>query len=383
VREHIEGILSAPTLVTEPASVPIKSVLYDVQAAQGATFEDYDGWVWTLSMGDSLGEYEALRGDVVMWDVYGLVKWDVRGADAVEAVQRVFTNDVASLVRGQVRYGAVVGADGAMVDDGTVFGHAADHLWVMTNGTTFAEHLAAHAEDLEVTVENRLHEMPLISVQGPRSREVLQGLTELDLGALRYFRFTPEPVEVAGIGVHVLHTGFSGELGFELIPARADAAELWTRLGAAGVRPTGFEAVEIARVEAGLIIHEQDYLAGEQTPFDVGLERLVRLDGSATFLGAEALRAVAADPPNRFVTLHLGDGELPELGADVLAGGAVVGTLTSPVQSPRFGAIGLARLRSDNAVEGASVDVAVEGGTIGATVALDCAYDPQKLRPRS
>ncbi len=364
-------------------ATPIKSVLYDVQAAEGATFEDYDGWIWTLSMGDSLGEYEALRSDVVMWDVYGLVKWDVRGPGAVEAVQRVFTNDVASLEPGQVRYGAIVDDAGAIVDDGTVFGHAPDHLWVMTNGTTFAEHLAAHAPDLDVTVENRLHEMPLISVQGPRSREVLQGLTDLDLAALRYFRFTAEPVEVAGISVRVLHTGFSGELGFELIPARADAAELWTRLGAAGVRPIGFEAVEIARVEAGLIIHEQDYLAGEQTPFDVGLDRLVRLDGSAPCIGVGALRAIAAAPPNRFVTLHLGDGELPELGADVLAGGEVVGTLTSPVDSPRFGPIGLARLRSTLAVEGASVDVAVEGGTIGATVGLDCAYDPQKLRPRS
>ena len=364
-------------------AAPIRSVLYDVQAAQGGTFEDYDGWIWTLSMGDSLGEYEALRSDVVMWDVYGLVKWDVRGSDAIEAVQRVFTNDVASLEPGQVRYGAFVDAAGAMVDDGTVFGHTPDHLWVMTNGTTFAEHLAAHAPDMDVSVENRLHEMPLISVQGPRSREVLQRLTDLDLAALRYFRFTPEPVDVAGISVHVLHTGFSGELGFELIPAREDAAELWTRLADAGVRPIGFEAVEIARVEAGLIIHEQDYLAGDQTPFDVGLDRLVHLDGSAPFLGADALRTVAADPPNRFVTLHLADGELPELGADVLAGDEVVGTLTSPVESPRFGAIGLARLRRDIAVDGAQVDVAVADGAVAATVRLDCAYDPQKLRPRS
>ncbi len=183
--------------------------------------------------------------------------------------------------------------------------------------------------------------------------------------------------------MHVLHTGFSGELGFELIPAREDAAELWTRLGDAGVRPIGFEAVEIARVEAGLIIHEQDYLPGRQTPFDVGLDRLVRLDGTAPFLGADALRAVAADPPNRFVTLHLAEGELPELGADVLAGGELAGTLTSPVESPRFGPIGLARLRREVAVEGARVDVAVASGTITATVGLYCAYDPQKLRPRS
>ena len=363
---------------------PVRSVLYDVQAEQGAVFEDYDGWVWTLNLGDSLGEYEALRTDVVMWDVYGLVKWDVRGPDAVAAVQRVFTNAIGALQPGQVRYGAIVDASGALVDDGTVFRHAGDRLWVMTNGTTFAEHLAAATPGMAVTVENRLHEMPLISVQGPSSREVLQGLTALDLSALKYFRFATEPVEVAGILAYVLHTGFSGELGFELIPTeRENAPALWTALGAAGVRPIGFEAVEIARVEAGLIIHEQDYLAGEQTPYDVGLDRLVKLDEAEPFLGREALRAIAAAPPNRFVTLRLSGEELPELAADVLADGEVVGCLTSPVASPRHGLIGLARVRTDVAGDGASVDVALGDGTIPATVSHACAHDPEKLRVRS
>lgn len=362
---------------------PVRSVLYDAQAAQGATFEDYDGWIWTLNLGDSLGEYEELRSGVVMWDVYGLVKWDVRGADAVAAVQRLFTNAIGALVPGQVRYGAFVGPDGTLIDDGTVFHHAPDHLWVMTNGATFADHLAAVAGDLDVTARNRLHEMPLISVQGPRSREVLQTLTDLDLAALPYFRFAPEPVSVAGIRAHVLHTGFSGELGFELITERDDAPALWAALGAAGVRPIGFEAVEIARVEAGLLIHEQDYLPGEQTPYDVGLDRLVRLDEEPGFLGREALRAVAAAPPYRFVTLELDTGELPELGADVLAAGEVVGCLTSPVRSPRFGPIGLARVRRDVAQEGAAVEVVVADGRVGGRVRLDCAYDPQKSRVRA
>jgi aminomethyltransferase len=363
---------------------PVRSVLYDVQAEQGAVFEDYDGWIWTLNLGDTLGEYEALRTDVVMWDVYGLVKWDVRGPDAVAAVQRVFTNAIGALQPGQVRYGAIVDESGALVDDGTVFRHAGDHLWVMTNGATFAEHLAAASPGMSVTALNRLYEMPLISVQGPRSREVLQGLTSLDLSALPYFRFAPEPVDVAGIPAYVLHTGFSGELGFELIPTeRENAPALWTALGEAGVRPIGFEAVEIARVEAGLIIHEQDYLAGEQTPYDVGLDRLVKLDEPEPFLGREALRAIAAAPPNRFVTLRLGGDELPELGADVLLDGELVGCLTSPVDSPRHGLIGLARVKTEAAADGAVVEVALGDATVPATVSHATVHDPEKLRVRS
>jgi aminomethyltransferase len=363
---------------------PIRSVLYDVQAEQGAVFEDYDGWIWTLNLGDSLGEYAALRDDVVMWDVYGLVKWDVRGADAVAAVQRVFTNAIGALQPGQVRYGAIVDEKGALVDDGTVFRHDGDHLWVMTNGTTFAGHLATVTEGMDVTVENRLHAMPLISVQGPRSREVLQGLTDLDLAALPYFRFATKPAEVAGIPAYVLHTGFSGELGFELIPTeRANAPALWTALGEAGVRPVGFEAVEIARVEAGLIIHEQDYMPGEQTPYDVGLGALVKLDDADSLLARDSLSAIAADPPNRFVTLRLSGGDLPELGADVLSDGEVVGCLTSPVESPRHGLIGLARVRSDVARDGASVEVAVGEATVDAVISHATVHDPDKLRVRA
>ena len=81
------------------ADEPVRSVCYDVQAAQGASFADWDGWLWTESLGDIPGEYEAIRKDVAMWDVYPLVKWDFRGPDAVLAAQRVFTNDAMSSTR--------------------------------------------------------------------------------------------------------------------------------------------------------------------------------------------------------------------------------------------------------------------------------------------
>ena len=109
----------------------------------------------------------------------------------------------------------------------------------------------------------------------------------------------------------------------------------------------------------------------------------MKLDEAEPFLGREALRAIAAAPPNRFVTLRIGGDEVPELGADVLLGGEVVGCLTSSVESPRYGLIGLARVRTDVAADGASVDVVVEDRTVSATVSHACAHDPEKLRVRS
>jgi aminomethyltransferase len=362
---------------------PIRSVLYDVQARQGGTFQDFDGWVWTLDLGDALGEYEAIRTAAAMWDVYALTKWEVVGPDAAEAIQRVFTRDLTGQEVGQVRYGAFCDSDGQLLDEGTVFKLDREHYFVFTNGHEFADHLSDWSTGLSVAIADLTHEMPLISVQGPRSREILQTLTDVDLSALRYFHFVPKRVEVAGVPVWLSRTGFSGELGFELVTTPADAERLWLALTDAGVRPIGSNAVEIARIEAGLIIYTFDYDPGERTPFDLGLDRMVSVDAPVTYLGKERLRELANDPPNRFKTLRVSGDELPEYGADMLYNAEVVGTLTSPTNSPRFGLIGLAVIPTSFADNGMTLDVVVGDSTVTATVDDLSIHDPEKLKPRS
>ncbi|HEU4354473.1 MAG TPA: aminomethyltransferase family protein [Actinomycetota bacterium] len=362
------------------ADEPIRSVWYDLQAEQGAEFEDFDGWMWTASLGDVAAEYEAIRTDVGMWDVYPLVKWDLSGPDALEAAQRVFTNDLGSIGPGRVRYGAFVNERGDMVDDGTVYRLAEDHCWVMTNTPGYEAWWEEAFEGLDVRFEDRTRRMPLLSVQGPRSRELLQGLTEADLSALRYFSFWPDRVEVAGVPAWVMRTGFSGELGFELIADPEPAVDLWRAIQEAGARIFGTHGVEIARIESGMVVIGVDYEPGARTPYDLSFDRLVKLD--AGFLGADALRPVAADPPMRLKTLRIEGSEVPEYGAAVTRDGEEVGTLTSPAESPRFGVIGLAVLESRHAANGTSVEVALGGGTVPATVTGLSVYDPDKLRPR-
>ncbi|MFZ0322514.1 MAG: aminomethyltransferase family protein [Actinomycetes bacterium] len=361
----------------------LRSALYEVQARQGATFEDFDGAIWTMDLGDTPGEYEAIRTGGAMWDVYALVKWTVEGSDAARALQRVFTNDVGSMSDGQVRYGGFTDAEGNLLDEGTVYRRGAGHYYAFTNTDSFGAHLAEHSAGLDVVATNETAQMPLISVQGPRSREVLQGLTGTDLSSLRYFRFLTERVEVAGIPVLLSRTGFSGELGFEMIPDRENAEPLWLALAEVGVTPIGFHAVEMARVEAGLIVFGYDYEPGTRSPFDVGLDAVVALGADADFLGRDALAAVAAAPPNRFKTLRIDSPDAPEYGSDVTLDGEVVGTLTSPSVSPRLGTIGLAVLRSDVAANGNTLAVSVGGTTVTAVVDELSLYDPQKRRPRS
>ncbi len=363
----------------------IKTAFHDVTAAQGGSHYDEGGWTWLEGFGDLPKEYAALRDDVAVWDVSPLNKWEFRGPDALRAAQRAFSNDALGLELGQARYGAFLDADGLMVDDGTVFNTGReDHCWVMTNGRDHDEYFGKLMEGLDAQFEWITPTMPHLGVTGPRSREVLQKLTDEDLGSLRYFRFIPRPVQVAGVDVHLSRTGYGGELGFELfLLDPSDAETLWNAVVGAGVTPIGTEAIEVARVEAGLIVTSYEYEPHERTPYDVGLDRMVRLDQGLGFAGEDALRAVAADPPNRFVTLRIEADALPEYGAAVTKDGEEIGVLTSPTDSPRFGKIGLAVIESAQAIVGNKLGVAVGGGIVSATVDVLPIYDTEKKRPRS
>ena len=363
----------------------IRTAFHEVTESQGGGHLADGGWLWLEGFGDLRKEYSAVRDDVGVWDVSPLNKWDFRGPDALPAAQHLFSNDAIGLEVGQVHYGAFLDVDGLMVDDGTVFNTSrGDHCWVMTNGKDHQEYFGQMLSGFDVEFEWIAPAMPHLGVIGPRSREVVQKLTDADVGSLRYFRFFPEPVIVGGVEVTLSRTGFGGELGYELfLIDPANAAELWNAVVEAGATPFGVEAIEILRIEAGLIVTDYDYEAHRRTPYDFNLDRVVALDRDVDFVGKERLRAVAADPPNRFVTLKFRGETLPEYGAPVTSNGEEIGVLTSPTDSPRFGKIGMAVVPSGHAIPGTALEVAIGDDTTSATVDVLPIYDTNKQRPRA
>lgn len=361
-----------------------RSPFYAIQEALGATFVPEGGWLWTDSFGDTDAEYRAPRENVGMWDLAPLNKWEFTGPDATAAIQRMHSNDIVGMSVGQVRYGAFLDADGLMIDDGTVFKFADDRYWVMTNGMERQDYFTENTQGLEVQVVYRSFELPNLQVQGPRSRDFLSGLTDADLSSLKYFWFLPEQVKVGGVPVTLARTGFSGELGFELFVDANDAEDLWKAVHGAGAQPYGVGVIEPIRIETGMIVTDYDYEPHARTPFDFSMDRLVATGkASATFNGRDALTAIAQDPPNRFKTVKWDGDVTPEYGSPITKDGEEVGVCTSPCQSPKFGGIGLAILRSDVAVDGGKVEIAHEGGTIPATIDVLAIYDPEKRKPRS
>jgi aminomethyltransferase len=354
-----------------------RSPLHDAQVAAGAEIVWEDGWPWTMKVGeDAIPEYEAIRTATGIWDLFSTSKYEVTGPDAAALIQRRFTNDLSGLDVGGVRYGAFVNADGLMVDDGNVYKHSDQKFWVMINTADLQDWFSETAGGLDATIRHRTEELPMISVQGPGSRALLEGITEAPLGDLKYFRCWPDQVKVAGVDVWVQRTGFSGELGYELVTEPPSVNHLWSALIAAGGKPFGLEAIDIARIEAGLIIIALDYQSGETSPYDVSLDKFIK--GGTACVGSDALTAAGIKPLRRLKTLAIEAEAAPEAGAAVTKDGEVVGTATSPTVSPRLGTIALAVLRTESAVDGDKVEV---GGAV-ATVSPLSLFDPEKKRPR-
>lgn len=358
-----------------------KGPFHAKQVALRATFYEDLGNLWTRAFGDPVEEYWAVRRNAGLWDVSALVKWRFTGRDALVALDRLTTRRVADAAPGRIRYGMMLDRAGKMLDEGTVCVVSAEDVFFMGNDDRppFEEHVKECTADLDVEIENMTQVMSNISVQGPDSFELLTRLTDLDLTSLAYFRLLPRTVELAGVPGLLTRTGFSGDLGYEFFLESHEGAEtLWDAIASAGARPIGLDAVEILRVEAGLLIQEEDYFVGETDPYDLSMDAFIDLEDH-DFVGRDACVAMAASPPRRFVTLEIEGDEALERGAIVVRGGSEIGRVTSSAVSPRLGALALSILDSGSASEG--TEVLVEGR---AALVRPVPVDPgARLRPRS
>ena len=260
-------------------------------------------------------EYNAIREAAAVIDVSPLYKYRVHGPDAARLVDRVITRDATKLTPGRVFYTPWCDEYGKVIDDGTV--HALDdgsYRW--TAADPQARWLGLNAAGLDVTVDDESEAVAALALQGPFSRAVLEAAAETSFADLRYFR--RRAATIAGVAVDVSRTGYTGDLGYELwIPAEA-ATTVWDRLMHVGVdwaiRPAGMLALDVTRLEAGLILLEVDYTSARHamnpeqnySPTEIGLGRLIDLE-KADYVGRRALAQEAHDggPARRLVGVTL------------------------------------------------------------------------------
>jgi glycine cleavage system T protein (aminomethyltransferase) len=254
-------------------------------------------------------EYNAIRNAAALIDISPLFKYRVSGKDAIRLVDRVITRDANKIAVGQVVYTHWCDGEGKVIDDGTVSRLGPD-LYRWTAAEPNLRWISQNAHGLEVKVEDISDRTAAVALQGPTSRAVLESCAETDvpLGSLKYFRVTRG--RVGAIPVEVSRTGYTGDLGYEVWVAAERAVELWDALFEAGrpydITPAGMFALDVARIEAGLILLDVDYVSAKKalvpsqkyTPYEIGLGRLVHLD-KAPFVGQAALKRESVQGPKR------------------------------------------------------------------------------------
>jgi aminomethyltransferase len=232
-------------------------------------------------------EYNAIRNASALIDVSPLFKYIVSGRDAAKLVDRVITRDAHSLAVGQVYYTPWCDERGKVIDDGTVT-RTGDDTFRWTAADPSLRWLTQNAIGLQVTIDDVSESVAALALQGPTSGRLLDAMAAADIRGLRYFRMMRG--SIAGVPVEISRTGYTGDLGYEIWMPWDRAIAVWDALMAGGrpfdIRPAGMLALDVARVEAGLLLIDVDFNSSKKaqiesqtyTPFEMGLGRLVQLD---------------------------------------------------------------------------------------------------------
>jgi aminomethyltransferase len=354
-------------------------------------------------------EYNAIRNASALIDVSPLFKYLITGRDASRFVDRVITRDVSRMAVGQVFYTPWCDERGLVIDDGTV-SRLQEQTFRWTAADPSLRWFTQNAAGLDVVIDDISEEVAALALQGPTSARLLRAVAQADIDSLKYFRVTSG--SIAGVKVDISRTGYTGDLGYEIWMSARDAVRVWDALADGGrpfdVKPTGMLALDVARIEAGLLLIDVDFSSSKKatiasqmyTPFEMGLGRLVNLD-KGRFIGQRALRAEHRRGPARQVVglelnwpaverIYDSLGLAPAVGATasrvavpVYRGGRQVGKATSTTWSPVLKKmIALATIECPHHAGGTALEmeVTVEAvrHRVGATVAKTPFFNPQR-----
>ena len=340
-------------------------------------------------------EYNAIRNSAALIDISPLYKYKVTGKDATKFVNRVISRDINKVAVDQVIYCCWCDPEGKVIDDGTI-SRLAENEYRWTAADPSLRWFQQNALGLSVRIEDITEQVAALALQGPTSGRLLNAVAEANISNLKYFRVTHG--KIAGVPVDISRTGYTGDLGFEIWMPWRDAVKVWDELNSKGkafdIYPAGMIALDIARIEAGLILIEVDYTSSKKalidaqkfSPAEIGLGKLVDLK-KETFVGREALAREAKKGADRsLVGLEINWNEVESLydkvgmapqvpsmasrtAVPVYRGGRVVGKATSTTWSPTLKKmIALACVNRENSSVGTTLNMEITVEAVRHTV---------------
>ncbi len=331
-------------------------------------------------------EYNAIRNASALIDVSPLFKYIVRGRDAVKLVDRVITRDAHKLAVGQVYYTPWCDEHGKVIDDGTVT-RVGEQTFRWTAADPSLRWFTQNAVGLDVAIDDISEQVAALALQGPTSGRLLDAVADADVRSLKYFRMTRGTI--AGVPVEISRTGYTGDLGYEIWIPWDRAVAVWDALMTGGrafdIRPAGMLALDVARVEAGLLLIDVDFNSSKKaliesqkySPYEMSLDRLVQID-KRPFVGQRPLAVERQHGPARRIVgldiswpaveaLYDQLGMPPQIGATasrvavpVFRHGRQVGRATTTTWSPVLKKlIALATIASPHCAEGTELEFEV------------------------
>ncbi len=342
--------------MTEAAQTALRRTpLYDRHAAAGAKLVPFAGWEMPIQYQSIKAEHLAVRQGAGVFDVSHMGEVCVRGPQAVAYLQRMYSNDLRRLAVGGAQYSVLCREDGGVLDDLFTYRLAELEFLTVTNAANHERDLAwlqEHASDFDVDVIDSAAKFAMLAVQGPTARALVATLVD---GPLPPRMHTTERT-VAGVGVTVCGTGYTGEDGVELLMDPSDAGVVWDAVTAAGAVPVGLGARDTLRLEVCFHLYGND-LTTDRDPIEAGLGWCVK--EQTGFIGAEACAATRrAGPAQRLVPFAIDGPGIARQGNPVVGGGEVTSGTFSPCLER---GIGLAYVPAAAAEPGTRIEIDVRG----------------------
>ncbi|MET0402405.1 MAG: glycine cleavage system aminomethyltransferase GcvT [Cystobacter sp.] len=349
-----------------------RTPLNDAHRAAGARMVDFAGWDMPVQYSSVIAEHEAVRTGVGLFDVSHMGEIEFSGPGALEAANRLITNDLSKCADGQALYAGLLNEQGGFVDDVVAYRFSTERVLIVVNASNKDKDFAwmlAHAEGVKPV--DRSGDYAQIAVQGPKAVALVQRLTPAELSKVGTYRFTEGAV--AGIACIISRTGYTGEDGFELYCAPGDAEALWKALlqegQADGVKPCGLGARDSLRTEMKFALYGND-IDDTHTALEAGLGWICKLDKAGGFIGRDVLVKQKAEGVQRkLVGFEVTGSGIPRHGYPILKDGQRVGEVTSGTQGPSVKKpIGMGYVPTALAAEGSTFDVEIRGRAVPAVV---------------
>ena len=342
----------------------IKTGLYNWHKIKSSNIVSYAGYLLPVYYSSIVNEHNSVRENAGLFDVSHMGEFFITGKNAEQFVQLVTINDVSKLISGKAQYTAMCDHNGGIIDDVIIYRLSEGFMMVVNSANIKKDFEWLNSNVIkDVKLDNKSDQIGLISIQGPKSRLILQKLIHMDISNLSFYHFI-EDIEIGGYNATLSRTGYTGELGFEIYVSLESIEPLWEKLiemgKLDGLIPAGLGCRDTLRLEMNYLLYGND-ISQKINPIEAGLEKFIRLNKS-DFIGKDSIIDAKQNHNNVLSSFLMTEKGIPRNGLQLFYEDQSIGHVTSGTMSPTLAkGIGQCLINKDYAKIGNKIEVDIRG----------------------